>query len=467
MKGGLLTLLASKPVSQPVPPHFRLDLHCSYHQGPGHDMDHCNALRHAIQDLIDQGLVNLGQPTVTINLLPAYSTHTVSLPLVDIHHIDLIEDDIIHMLSWDDGLPESIVLYDSSEVDGISLGPQFILWQEDDDLEGRDIQITTHSGRIAQPPPPAVRPFEGATLIKVETVTTLARLIHMMMANRVTCIVFSDNNFPLEGLDHIRPLYITVGYSAHRVSSIMLDNGSTLNVCPLATTIALGFTPSEFGPSTQIVRTYDSTKREVINTLVIDLLIGPVTFSTLFQKVKFIHEGQVIMTLEIEDFCRDFVALSFDQHNSTVVLDIMRGMTFLPGMSKTSFEDVSSENEWLEFLSLGVKEARTKIKVHQLIEPQSTEHTPVGHEIKLVPLPGTIERTRISWYTNWAQIKEVTDDGVIVDPIEMIDGVVPHDEYRDEMDMMTMSQITSIVQLRPISPFDAFGVSTTEVVEET
>ena len=85
----------------------------------------------------------------------------------------------------------------------------------------------------------------------------------------------------------------------------------------------------------------------------------------------------------------------------------------------------------------------------------------------MVPLPGTIERTRISWYTNWAQIKEVTDDGVIVDPIEMIDGVVPHDEYRDEMDMMTMSQITSIVQLRPISPFDAFGVSTTEVVEET
>ena len=39
-----------------------------------------------------------------------------------------------------------------------------------------------------------------------------------------------------------------------------------------------------------------------------------------------------IQTLEIEDFCRDFVAMSFDQHNSTVVLDMMRGMTFLSGM---------------------------------------------------------------------------------------------------------------------------------------
>ena len=42
--------------------------------------------------------------------------------------------------------------------------------------------------------------------------------------------------------------------------------------------------------------------------------------------------------------------------------------------------------------------------------------------------------------------EEITDDGVIGDPIEMIDGVVPHDEYRDEMDMMTVSQITSIVK---------------------
>ena len=31
---------------------------------------------------------------------------------------------------------------------------------------------------------------------------------------------------------------------------------------------------------------------------------------------------------------------------------------------------------------------------------------------------------------------------MIVDPIEMIDGVVPHDEFRDEMDMMTVSQIS-------------------------
>ena len=61
-------------------------------------------------------------------------------------------------------------------------------------------------------------------------------------------------------------------------------------------------------------------------------------------------------------------------------------------------------------------------------------------------------------------LEEVTDDGVVVDSTEMIDGTVSHDEYQDEMDMMTMSHITSIVQLQPVSSFD---MSTTEVVEET
>ncbi|RVW84686.1 Retrovirus-related Pol polyprotein from transposon 17.6 [Vitis vinifera] len=156
------------------------------------------------------------------------------------------------------------------------------------------------------------------------------------------------------------------------------------------------YAPSDFGPSTQTVRAYDSTRREVMGTLEIELLIGPTTFITVFQvlriptsfnlllgrpwihraraipsslhqKVKFIHEGQVVVvqsvgdmfifaepvlqinhsdddllltgftfdevqTLELEDFCRDFVAMSFDQHGCTVVLDMMRGMSYLPGM---------------------------------------------------------------------------------------------------------------------------------------
>ncbi|RVX12760.1 hypothetical protein CK203_009767 [Vitis vinifera] len=39
----------------PVPPQFRLDLYCMYHQSVGHHTDRCTALRHAIQDIVDSG----------------------------------------------------------------------------------------------------------------------------------------------------------------------------------------------------------------------------------------------------------------------------------------------------------------------------------------------------------------------------------------------------------------------------
>ena len=39
-----------------------------------------------------------------------------------------------------------------------------------------------------------------------------------------------------------------------------------------------------------------------------------------------------MQTLEMEDFCRDFVAMSFDQHGSMMVLDMMKSMSYLPGM---------------------------------------------------------------------------------------------------------------------------------------
>ena len=132
-----------------------------------------------------------------------------------------------------------------------------------------------------------------------------------------------------------------------------------------------------------------------MGTLMTKLLIGLATFPTLFQllrilasfnlllgrlwihrvegilsflhqKVNFIHDRQVItiqssrdmfgysepmlqishsendlfftgftfdevQTLEVEDFYRDFIAISFDQYSYTVVLDMMKGMSFMSG----------------------------------------------------------------------------------------------------------------------------------------
>ena len=48
----------------------------------------------------------------------------------------------------------------------------------------------------------------------------------------------------------------------------------------------------------------------------------------------------------------------------------------------------------------------------------------------------------------------------------MIDGVVPHDEYHDEMDMLGISQFLDAVQRELFSSLDLFRVSVIEIVEE-
>ena len=100
-----------------------MDLHCVYHQGPGHEIDRYTTLRHAIQDLIDQGLVHLGQLSVTTNPLPVHTTHVVLSPPYGIHSIDFVElDDHIHMLSWDESELEPIVADEIYEIGGVTLG---------------------------------------------------------------------------------------------------------------------------------------------------------------------------------------------------------------------------------------------------------------------------------------------------------------------------------------------------------
>ncbi|KAL6347282.1 hypothetical protein AAG906_013718 [Vitis piasezkii] len=74
---GLIVPLAPHPLPHPIPHHFRFHEHCLDHQIQGYDTKRCAALHHAIQDLIDLGLVNLFGPSVTTNPLLTHSTHAI------------------------------------------------------------------------------------------------------------------------------------------------------------------------------------------------------------------------------------------------------------------------------------------------------------------------------------------------------------------------------------------------------
>ncbi|RVW66367.1 Retrovirus-related Pol polyprotein from transposon 17.6 [Vitis vinifera] len=347
------------------------------------------------------------------------------------------------------------------EMDGATLGPQmpvsFGLVSQAlhvDDSHTLDVQYILRGGRVLrQPPPAAARPVEGTSTpkevrvedyeilrqlqstqahisiwsllasssthrdaliralsqIRVKTTTFHEGLIHMMMVGRATCIVFSDDELPPEGSNHTRPLYTFVGCSSRRVPTVLLDNGSTLNVCPLATTIVLGYVPSNFSPSTQTVHLYDSTRREVVVVQSVgDMFIfaKPVleishTDDDIFS--DWIHLDEV-QTVEIEDFCRDFVTMFFDQHSSTVVLDMMQTDYF--------------------------------VRASEL-------HAPSDGII------GGFNTTKEAELQHLVQY-------------DIVDGAV----LCDEMLALILSQIEEIVQPELTSPFNLFGVSFIKIAEE-
>ena len=83
-------------------------------------------LRHAIQDLIDQGLVNLGCPVVTIDPLHAHDTRAIPPPPGGVHLIEFSGDEIF-MMGWDGETPQPISLYTDSDFSGYIHGQQ-TLW---------------------------------------------------------------------------------------------------------------------------------------------------------------------------------------------------------------------------------------------------------------------------------------------------------------------------------------------------
>ncbi|RVW47635.1 hypothetical protein CK203_109792 [Vitis vinifera] len=102
MDARLLTPLEPKPLPQPVPPQFRMDLYCSYHQRQGHDINLCTALRRTIQDVIDQGSISLDQLSMPSDPVTTHSTHVVPPSTVSIPSIDHVDDDDVQMMRSED-----------------------------------------------------------------------------------------------------------------------------------------------------------------------------------------------------------------------------------------------------------------------------------------------------------------------------------------------------------------------------
>ncbi|RVW20363.1 hypothetical protein CK203_113572 [Vitis vinifera] len=416
------------------------------------------------------------------------------------HSIDFVEfDDDIHMLSWDDSrggistddhcraidFPHYSVQRPFVLIPDVDEPPQSL-----DPLKGTSSQekVKREDDEILSPKLDQSRDYYHSGGVD-----------HMMMAGRATSIVFSDDDLQPEGSSHT------------------------------STTIALGYAPSDFGSSTQTVRAYDSTQMKVMGTLEIELLIANAIPSFLHQKVKFIHDDQVVMvtsvrdmfisvepvlqishsdddlllteftfeevqTLEIKDFYRDFMAMSFDHHNSIVVLDMMRGMSYLPGMGLGRHQHGPSEfmafpdhdipfglgfipTELDKLLREGIGATDTtpsdgiigglsttqEAELQRLIQQLRLSDGALGTSTSTLIAPPFPDHLSLMTF---CFPDEIDEHGTFFEIGDIVDGTVPHDEYVDEMLAMSLSQIEEIAQLELASPFDLFGVSAIEIAEE-
>ncbi|RVW67758.1 hypothetical protein CK203_065011 [Vitis vinifera] len=170
--------------------------------------------------------------------------------------------------------------------------------------------------------------------------------------------------------------------------------------------------------------------------------------SSLHQKVKFIHDGQAIMTLEIEEFCRDFVAIRQQRPSefiATIDHDTIFGLGFIP--TEVDYHYMA----WLrkEMIRPCLEEIDSVVHTNRKTELQHIFHQlqlsdgAPNTSFPMVITPISLDRVSL---LSLCFPEEIIDDGVIVDPIEMIDGVVPHNKYRDEIDMMTTILVPKLLE---------------------
>ncbi|XP_075091539.1 uncharacterized protein LOC142171742 [Nicotiana tabacum] len=96
-------------------------------------------------------------------------------------------------------------------------------------------------------------------------------------------ITFSDDDLPEEGAGHNRALHLMVKCEGHYVKGVMIDRGSSVDVCPLSTPQQLNIDNNRIRTSNVSIRAFDGSKRDTIGEIELTMTIGPVDFNIVFQ----------------------------------------------------------------------------------------------------------------------------------------------------------------------------------------
>ncbi|KAL4191102.1 hypothetical protein AMTRI_Chr07g28000 [Amborella trichopoda] len=120
-------------------------------------------------------------------------------------------------------------------------------------------------------------------------------------------IIFADDDI-LANVNrfHVQPLHLTIFMKGYEIKRVLVDNGASLNICPMKTMKQIGKSPDDFEPCQLTIIAYDGTKRHTEGifplTLKIDPTIQVIKFFVLDIKPSFnmllsrpwLHENLVV-----------------------------------------------------------------------------------------------------------------------------------------------------------------------------
>ncbi|XP_070015601.1 uncharacterized protein [Nicotiana sylvestris] len=111
-------------------------------------------------------------------------------------------------------------------------------------------------------------------------------------------ITFHEDELPPEGLGHNKALHITAQCEDHFITRILVDGGSSLNICPLITLRTLGKGLHEVKDGAISVKAFDGSQRSTIGEISLCLQMGPTWFDVEFQIQKILE----VIVREVENF---------------------------------------------------------------------------------------------------------------------------------------------------------------------
>ena len=101
-----------------------------------------------------------------------------------------------------------------------------------------------------------------------------------------SAIIFTTKDLPSEGGDHNKALYVTVECIGSKIPKVLVDNGSSINVCSMRTAIKMGLTREQLEPSSLTVQAYDESSQGVVGTFEAKCKLGLVSSPVLFHVLE-------------------------------------------------------------------------------------------------------------------------------------------------------------------------------------